>query len=190
MNVWANAIGYQIVWFSAVIGAGRGLWWPGVSAAIVFVLLHLALCRQTPAQRAVDIRLMLVALLCGLIMDGGLARSGLADYAADPLAMSSGGPPLWILAIWASFALTLRHSMTFLLGRPLVGLLLGAIGGPLAYLGAARGWGAIAFAEPRWMAIFALVAGWAIAIPLLTMLASRWSSSATSSAILPAGHPR
>jgi len=80
--------------------------------------------------------------------------------------------------------------MTFLLGRPLVGLLLGAIGGPLAYLGAARGWGAIAFAEPRWMAIVALVAGWAIAIPLLTMLASRWSSGATASAILPAGHPR
>ena len=30
----------------------------------------------------------------------------------------------------------------------------------------------------------------AIAIPLLTMLASRWSSGATASAILPAGHPR
>lgn len=185
MTVWVNAIGYQIVWFSAVIGAGRGLWWPGVSAAIAFVLLHLALCPQTPAQRAVDVRLMLVALLCGLIMDGSLARSGLADYAANPLALSSGGPPLWILAIWASFALTLRHSMTFLLGRPLIGLLLGAIGGPLAYLGAARGWGAVAFAEPRWMAIVALVIGWAIAIPLLTTLASRWSSGAIAPAAVP-----
>ncbi len=190
MNFWANAIGYQIVWFSAVIGAGHGLWWPGVSAAIVFVLLHLALCRQTPAQRAVDFRLMLVALLCGLIMDGGLAWSGLADYAADPVAFSSGGPPLWILAIWASFAMTLRHSMAFLLGRPLIGLLLGAIGGPLAYLGAARGWGAIAFAEPRWMAIVALVVGWAIAIPLLTTLASRWSWGAIEQAAVPAAHSR
>lgn len=67
--------------------------------------------------------------------------------------------------------------MTFLLGRPLSGMLLGAIGGPLAYLGAARGWGAIVFAEPRWMAIAALVIGWAIAIPLLTTLALRWSSA-------------
>lgn len=180
MNFWGNLIGYQIVWFGAVIGAGRGLWWPGVSAAIVFALLHLALCRQTPAQRAVDVRLMLVALVCGLIMDGGLARSGLADYAADPLALPSGGPPPWILSIWASFALTLRHSMTFLLGRPLIAVLLGAIGGPLAYLGAERGWGAVVFADPRWMAIVALIVGWAIAIPLLTTLASRWSSRATA----------
>ena len=180
MKFWGNFIGYQIVGFSAVIGAGQGLWWPGVSAAAVFVLLHFALCLQTQAQRAVDLRLMSVALVCGLIMDGGLARSGLAVYAADPLALPSGGPPLWILSIWAAFALTLRHSMTFLLGHPLLALLLGAIGGPLAYLGAARGWGAIAFAEPRGMAIVALAIGWAIAIPLLTTLASRWSSDPTA----------
>ncbi len=179
MKFWGNLIGYQIVWFSAVIGAGRGLWWPGVSAAAVFMTLHFALCRQTLPQRTVDLRLMLVALVCGLIMDGGLARSGLADYAANPLALPSGGPPLWILSVWVAFALTLRHSMTFLLGRPLLGMLLGAVGGPLAYLGAARGWGAIVFAEPRWMAIAALVIGWTIAIPMLTTLALRWSSDPT-----------
>ncbi len=190
MNVWANAIGYQIVWFSAVIGAGRGLWWPGVAAAAAFALLHMALCRQTPAQRAVDFRLVAVALVCGLIMDGALAQSGLADYAADSPALPAGAPPLWLLSIWASFALTLRHSMRFLLGRPLLALSLGAIGGPLAYLGAARGWGAIVFAEPRWMAVVALVVGWAIAIPLLTMLASRWSGAMSERAIPDAAHAR
>lgn len=189
MNFRANAIGYQIVWFSAVIGAGHGLWWPGVCAAAAFVLLHFALCRQTPAERGIDLRLMSIALICGLIMDGGLARSGLAHYAAAP-ALLSDGPPPWILSIWASFALTLRHSMTFLLGRPLFATLLGAIGGPIAYLGAARGWDAIVFAEPRWMAIVTLVIGWAIAIPLLTTLASRWSSGAIAPAAIPAEHLR
>lgn len=189
MNFRANAIGYQIVWFSAVIAAGHGLWWPGVCAAAAFVLLHFALCRQTPAERGIDLRLMSIALVCGLIMDGGLARSGLAHYAAAP-ALLSDGPPPWILSIWASFALTLRHSMIFLLGRPLFATLLGAIGGPIAYLGAARGWDAIVFAEPRWMAIVALVIGWAIAIPLLTTLASRWSSGAIAPAAIPAEHLR
>lgn len=190
MKFWSNLAGYQMVWFSAVIGAGHGLWWPGVSAAAIFVFLHFAVCRQPPAQRAVDLRLMSVALVCGLIMDGGLARSGLADYAAGSLALPSGGPPLWILSIWVAFALTLRHSMNFLLGRPLLALSLGAVGGPLAYLGAARGWNAIVFAEPRWMAIAALVIGWAIAIPLLTTLALRWSSGAIAPAAFPAGHAR
>lgn len=190
MKFWGNVIGYQIVWFSAVIGAGRGLWWPGVSTAVVFATLHFALLRQSRALHVVDLQLMAIALACGLLMDGGLAGSGLAEYAANPFPLLPGSPPVWLLSIWAAFALTLRHSMTFLLGRPLIGLLLGAVGGPLAYLGAARGWGAIDFAEPRWMPIVALVFGWSIAIPLLTTLALRWSSAINAPCILPTGEAR
>lgn len=178
MTFWGNLIGYQIVWFSAVIGAGRGLWWPGVIAAAIFILLHLALARQTSTERAADFKLLAIAILIGALLDGGIALSGLAGYAANDPTLPSGGAPLWILSMWASFALTLRHSMTFLMGRPIVALAFGAIGGPLAYLGAARGWQVIAFAEPRWMALLALAIGWGIAIPLLTMLARRWSGSA------------
>lgn len=182
MSVWANLVGYQCVWFAAVIGAGRGLWWPAVIAAALFALLHLAFHSQTPAERAADFRLMAVAIGCGLLLDGGLASSGLAAYAADDVAIPGVGAPLWIVSLWAAFSLTLRHSMTFLLHRPLVGLAFGAIGGPLAYLGAARGWQAIAFVEPRWMALVALAIGWGIAIPLLTTLAVRWSAPTPLSA--------
>jgi Protein of unknown function (DUF2878) len=181
MTFWGNLVGYQIVWFGAIIGAGRGLWWPGVIAAAAFILLHLAFAGQNTAQRAIDTRLLAIAVLIGMLLDGAVAASGLARYAAGTLTLLPNGAPLWILAMWASFALTLRHSMTFLLGRPAVALLFGAIGGPLAYLGAARGWQAIAFAEPRWMALLALSIGWGLAIPLLTALAHRWSTpSATS----------
>jgi hypothetical protein len=177
MTSWGNAIGNQIVWFCAVIGAGRDAWWPGVAAAAVFMLSHFAFARQTPAQRAIDFRLLGIALLIGVLLDGSIAASGLARYAADELTLPSGGAPLWILGLWVSFALTLRHSMRFLLERPLIAVLLGAIGGPLAYLGAARGWQAIVFAEPRWAAVVALAFGWGIAIPLLTTLAARWSQT-------------
>lgn len=175
MKFWSNVVGYQIVWFSAVIGAGRGLWWPACAAAAAFMLLHFAFAHRSHAGRVADLKLMAVALAIGLLLDGGLAASGLAHYAADGVSLPPGGAPLWLLAIWASFALTLRHSMTFLSGRPLVALLFGAIGGPLAYLGAARGWQAIAFDEPRWPALLALAVGWGIAMPLLAMLAARWS---------------
>lgn len=184
MSVWFNLVGYQLVWFASVIGAGRGLWWVGVSAAAAFAFAHLALCRQTSAERAADLRLIGVALACGLLLDGGLALSGLADYATDQRAFPVGGAPLWILSLWAAFALTLRHSMRFLLGRPAWAFALGAVGGPLAYLGAARGWQAIAFAEPRWMALAALAVGWGLAIPLLTTLAARWSQAPVSSPAL------
>jgi hypothetical protein len=184
MSVWFNLVGYQLVWFASVIGAGRGLWWVGVSAAAAFALAHLALFKQSSVERSADLRLLGVALACGLLLDGGLALTGLADYAADERAFPVGAAPLWILSMWAAFALTLRHSMRFLLGRPAWAFALGAIGGPLAYLGAARGWQAIAFAEPRWMALAALAVGWGLAIPLLTTLAARWSQASASSPAL------
>jgi Protein of unknown function (DUF2878) len=175
MTFWANLIGYQIVWFCAVIGAGRGLWWPGLIAAAIFVPLHFALARQNRTGRAGDFKLLMVAILIGATLDGTVATLELARYAAKQMTLTPGGAPLWILAMWASFALTLRHSMTFLLRRPMVALAFGAVGGPLAYLGASRGWQSIVFAEPRWMALSTLAVGWALAMTLLTYLARRWS---------------
>lgn len=167
-GLWINALAYQCVWFAAVIGAGRGLWWPGVAAAALFIAAQLRVSRE----RGADLRLMLAALACGVALDGILAASGLARYAATADALSAAAPP-WLLAIWASFALTLRRSLGVLLDRPLAAWCVGAIGGPLAYLGAARGWGAIVFAAPLLPALIALATGWSVALPLLTTLATR-----------------
>ena len=55
----------------------------------------------------------------------------------------------------------------------------GAIGGPLAYWGAARGWQAVQFEPPAWRATAALAAGWALALPALTAGARRWTRKAS-----------
>ena len=57
--------------------------------------------------------------------------------------------------------------------RLLLAAVFGAIGGPLAYLGAARGWDVVQFAQPQWHSLLALAAGWAVAMPLLAWLARR-----------------
>ncbi len=188
-SFWANLFGYQAVWFAAVIGAGGGHWWPGVVAAALFVALHLGLYPQSRQQRRADLKLMAVALACGLVLDGALSLSGLARYAAGAPALPIGGAPLWILSMWAAFALTLRHSMAPLLQRGWAALALGAIGGPLAYLGAGRGWSAIAFAEPAWPALAILALGWGLAIPLLATLAARWSRTAGADPVPVTGSP-
>lgn len=179
MSKWCNAIGYQLVWFCAVIGAGCGVWWPSVLAAAVFVGLTMSSSRQRiPGGAWVDARLIGVALVLGLLIDGGLAGSGWLRYAAAwP---SSHWAPVWILGIWASFAVTVTRSLALLQRYPWVAVLLGAIGGPLAYLGAARGWGAVTFANPV-PAVVTLVIAWAIAMPLLAVLARRWTSAALGS---------
>lgn len=171
MKLWTNFLGYQAVWFAAVIGAGNGLWWPGVAAGAAFVAWQLA----ASAHRGADLRLIGIALACGCVIDGGLGATGLARYGAFAPALPPGGAPLWILALWASFSLTLNSSLGYLRGHPVAALVLGAVGGPLAYSGAARGWQALAFEAPTWRALAWLACGWALAMPLLAGLARRWT---------------
>ncbi len=166
MAAWLNAVGYQLVWFAAVAGAGRQTPWWGVLAAAVFVAVQVAFS----AQRRSDLRLLAVALALGVALDGTLAASGWLHYAAQRPGFQA---PLWILAIWSAFALTLNHSLRLLQGRPAWASLLGAVGGPLAYLGAARGFGAVEFVAPA-AALIAVALAWALAMPLLSQLALRW----------------
>lgn len=165
MPVWLNFVGYQAVWFITAAGAGRGLWWPGVLASAAFVLI---VTLRAPGRRA-DLKLALIAIICGLVLDGILTGSGALRYAAaDP-----GFPaPIWILSLWAAFAMTIRHSLRWLLSRPLLAALLGGIGGPMAYWGAARGFTAIEFTRPQ-IAVGMLVVGWAIAMLVLIRVGRR-----------------
>jgi hypothetical protein len=163
MSFWANLAGYQLVWFCAVIGAGRGLAWPGAAAGRLFAAAQLA----ASPRRATDLRLAAAALGCGLLLDASLAAHGVVTYAAH----APGWPaPAWILGLWLAFALTLTHSLRALALRPWLAALLGAIGGPLAYLGAARGFDAVAL-EPA--ALAWLAPGWALALAGLSLLARR-----------------
>ena len=177
MKFWASLIGYQLVWFAAVIGAGRGLAWPGIVGTLLYAACQLAAARQYKA----DLSLMAAAVVLGLLVDGGLIRAGLASYAAPwPSATLA---PAWILALWAAFAMTFTQSLRWLQTRLRLAALLGAVGGPLAYLGASRGWHVLSFADPAWRGLSSLGIGWALATAALAWLARRWSIGATPAAI-------
>ena len=167
MAFWANLLGYQAVWFAAVIGASRDASWIGVVAAALFVVAQLS----ASDERRSDLLLVPCAVLAGIVLDGTLASLGVLRYASQDALLPA---PAWILAVWAAFAMTMNHSFAFLRGRADWAIVLGAIGGPLAYLGAARGFGAVVFTAPAWHAVALLALGWAIALPSLALLAQRW----------------
>lgn len=173
-----NAVAYQLVWFATVFGAGHGLWWAGPLAALAFAALHLGAVVRDRGERRRDLALLAAAVTCGLLIDGALSGSGTVVFAADDPALPSGGAPLWMLTLWASFALTLRHSLRAVTARPVLAALLGAIGGPLAYLGAARASGAVSFPEPSGTTLVMLGGGWCLALGLLALFASRPTETA------------
>ncbi|MEO8746787.1 MAG: DUF2878 domain-containing protein [Rhodanobacter sp.] len=169
MSFWFSLIGYEAVWFVAVIGAGHGMAWPGVVAMLMYAAIQLIVARHY----RVDLSLMATALVFGLVLDGALARTGLASYAATWTGVAIA--PAWILALWMTFALTFSQSLRYLQTRLWLAALLGLIGGPLAYLGAARGWHVVHFSAPAWHGLLLLAIGWALATPALAWLARRGS---------------
>jgi hypothetical protein len=165
MNVWINAAFYQVTWLAAVIGAARGWWWAGPALLAVFAIWQLA----TSTQRRADLELMLVAAVLGFIVDSALIRCGLLQYTtAVPFATLA---PVWIVALWISFALTLNHALAYLKSHLLWAALLGAVGAPLAYLAASRGWHAILFATSPALVLGVLAVIWAVVTPSLFWLA-------------------
>jgi len=176
MSALSNFLGYQAVWLVAVAGAGRGLVWPALAALAAFALWQLA---RSGTRRA-DLRVLAVAVALGVLLDGALSLCGVLGYAAPRPALPPGGAPLWILALWAAFALTLNHSLAWLRRHSLLAALLGAVGGPFAYLAAAKLANAVTFRAPEAVALAALAAGWGAALVVLVRSASHWSGESGS----------
>jgi len=167
MNVWINLVLYQATWLAAVAGAGRGLWWPGLAVLAVFSVLQLSFSEW----RRADACLFIGVSLLGFVLDSTFVQIGLMQFrAAVPW---PGLAPVWMVALWTSFALTLNHSLAFLQGRPLLSTLLGAIGAPLAYWAAGRGWHAVDFPLGVAPMLGATAITWAFLMPLLSRAAVR-----------------
>jgi len=168
MNLVLNAVLFQCVWFASVAGAGAGYWWAGLP---VLALLAAWQLRVSHWPRA-DAALLASAVLLGFLIDSALALGGWLSY-ATPLPFA-GLAPAWIVVLWAGFALTVNHSLAFLKRNFALAVVFGALGGPLAYLGAARGFAAVQFEAPLLEALLVLALAWAVATPLLLRLSTHF----------------
>ncbi|HIE1097636.1 MULTISPECIES: DUF2878 domain-containing protein [Stenotrophomonas] len=169
---WVNLLGNQLVWLCAVAGASRGRQWPALLAASLYIGSQLL----TSPHPRLDLRLLTLALGCAWLVDASAAASGTVHYDA---ALLGWAPPPWIMALWAAFAMTLTTSMRFLQRHAALPLLFGLLLAPLAYLSAARGFGAVQFAAPAWKGLLLLGIGWSIALSLLCWAARRGVRSTT-----------
>lgn len=165
MAVAANILLFQAGWFACVLGAARGFPWQGALAALLiagFIVLRSRVPRD-------ELALVAAAAAAGFAFDSGLALAGwVAFEGAVPAPLLA---PVWMVALWALFATTLNVSLRWLRDRPALGVLFGAVGGPLAYY-AGEQLGALQFADPV-PGLVAVGAGWALATPLLFALARR-----------------
>jgi hypothetical protein len=166
MKLALNFVLFQLGWFACVLGAAHGLMWLGPLAVLAIVAVHLALSLRPIAE----LRLVAVATALGLLVESLVLAGGWLSYpGGHALGILA---PYWLVAMWALFATTLNVSMRWLRGRPVLAVILGAIGGPLSYFGGQK-LGAVTFIEPV-PALVALALAWAVAMPLLIRIAARF----------------
>jgi hypothetical protein len=166
MKVLINVLAFQAGWFSCVIAAANGMPWVGLLVTALVVSLHVS----TVTLAARELQLIAIAVAMGLVFDSLLVSMSWLSYPNGQFA--SGLAPYWILSMWALFATTLNVSMRWMHGKLVLSALFGLVGGPLSYLAGAR-LGAVTFVEPV-IAVVALGAIWAVAMPVLVVLSQRF----------------
>lgn len=162
MNPLVNVAAYQVLWFSLVLGAGQGLHLLGPLLLLAWLPLHMRLTDSV----AQDLRLFALLVIGGPLLDTAFIQAGIVAY--EGAAPVTGYAPFWIIAMWGTFALTLRHSMRWVLRQPLVTLLFGLLGAPLAYIAGSR-LGAAELSAPLAPTLFLIAIGWAAFLLLVRL---------------------
>jgi hypothetical protein len=158
-------LAFDAAWFAAVAGGAGGWPWLGSLAAVAVVGVHLWLNRRAFWP---EVRLILVILLFGVLLETGLMGAGVIHYTG----VEAGHilPPVWIWALWLGFATLPTGSLGWLANRWKTQALLGALFGPLAYWTGAK-MGAAQLPDPSGPALLAIAVAWALAFPAIMMMA-------------------
>lgn len=158
-----NFIAFQAAWFAAVLGAANGMPWLGVIAVPLALALHLAL---SPDWRP-ELLLAFSAAGMGFAMDTVLIAAG--AFSPIPYLFPAPYSSLWLVMLWVNLSATMNVSMGWLRGRYALGVVFGAIGGPLAYYSGAKLGAMTRLPYPR--GLLGIGVAWAIAMPLLYRIA-------------------
>lgn len=161
--VLINAVVFQALWFACVIGGAKGILWPAMLLMLALLVWQMADARRHPS----DVKLMLLAIILGLLVDSIWINFGLMEFSDKrPIAWLS---PIWIVMMWAGFALTINHSMAWLAAHPLLPALMGIIGGPMAYYAGLK-LGAVKYLIDPIIISALLAVVWASALTMLVRL--------------------
>lgn len=155
-----NALWLQAGWWLCVLGAHR----PWLLLIVLAgVLLHL---RLSPGG---EWRVLLAIAAAGCLLDSTLGMLGVFSFGQWPL-------PPWLALLWLVLASGMRHSLAGFAQPAWRAVLLGMVGGPLAYHAGAR----LAGVElPMGYLVTTLILAlvWALALPLALRVAAGMKQS-------------
>ncbi|MEM7465705.1 MAG: DUF2878 domain-containing protein [Pseudomonadota bacterium] len=151
-----NFFWYQTIWFAAVLGGSQ------FEMLIIFLLvLHIL----QVADQKVELKILALCGGIGISVDSVLTWQGLFVFDPSPTVLPI---PLWLMGIWFGFAGILRHSLNYIVTRPILAIGAGAFFAPLTYFAAAR-LGAVTFTLPVSLSAVVISTVWAALMALFSM---------------------
>jgi hypothetical protein len=157
---------YQIGWFACVLGAASQRPWTGCLIGMILVGVHVALS----VERVLEVRLVVLATAVGAAVE--MIQIAAGTYRFTSGTVNDALPPPWLLAMWAQFATTFRFSLRSVFTRPVLAVLFGAAGGPIAFLAGER-LGAVTLLPPLAQSLLRLSISWAIALVVFSAVVLR-----------------
>jgi hypothetical protein len=148
---WLNLLWFQLIWLIAVYFTQQAVYF------LLFSLLsHFYL---TPTRRH-DLWVMASVTLVGASADLLLKQAGVMFFIDGVLF------PLWLLILWAHFALALNHGMAWLTRFPFyLQAVFGGIFGPISYYAGYK-MGAVSFPLPLHSTLLILAVIWFCLLPV------------------------
>ncbi len=147
--------GFQVIWFACALGVPNGVEWIVYPLGLIYVFQHLYFSNQ----RNFELRLILKSVLLGLVVDSGLVIIHALSFTSS----NNWIQPLWMTILWASLGASLSSSLSWLKSRQWIAAILGAIVGPLSYLGGEKFGALVIHGMPGFIA---LAICWAIVMRL------------------------
>jgi len=167
MNLLLNIGLFKIGWLACVMGAANNIALQGCLLALFIAAISI---RQSANSR-VEILFVAIVTLIGLLWETLVVSQQWMIYASHAVAPDRGVTlaPYWLVVMWLLFATTINHSLSWLVHKPLIAMVMGAVFGPMAFI-AGEKLGAVVFVN-QVAAMLALAVGWAILMPLVCAIA-------------------
>jgi Protein of unknown function (DUF2878) len=165
-RIVSNFLAFQVAWFVCVWGGAHERVGLGVLWVAITVVAHIVLAPRVKTEAT----LVALVTLLGTVWESAVVVMGLVRYPFGNFFALM--PPIWIIAMWALFAIVLNVSLRWMKGRPLTAAIFGFMGAPLSYWAGYR-MGAIQ-TDGLPLFLIAQAAGWAVLMPLVVRLAMRF----------------
>ena len=124
-----NAIYFYGYWWVSFWGASTKQYHVGPLIALIYFIFHFYIIND----KKKEFQYMLLCTFCGFLLESIFFYSGFIDYKGI-LSEKYSIIPIWVIVLWAGYALTAYHSFKWIYGKYYLSILIGGSFGPLIYL--------------------------------------------------------